>query len=272
MRIERQPAHTLLALSVLAGVGLPAAAQEDVAKQLNNPVADLISVPIQSNFDFNIGSDDGWRNTTNVQPVIPFDLSEDWLVISRTIVPVIHQDDVAGPSGSKTGLGDTVQSAFFSPRKTAKTVLGDVTWGVGPVASLPTSTDRQLGLGAWGLGPTAVALVQKGPWTYGGLTNHLWGLGYTRKRVPDLNNTFLQPFVSYTTPDSWTYSVNAEMNYNWTAKDLSGPLNFGVSKLTKLGSQLVQFQGRVRYWAADTDTSPQDLGFTLSATFVFPEK
>jgi hypothetical protein len=245
---------------------------ENLAKQLNNPVADLISFPIQSNFDFNIGPSDGWRNTNNVQPVIPFSLNDDWNVISRTIVPVVYQDDVAGNSGSQFGLSDTVQSLFFSPKAPTPTSFGSLIWGVGPAAAIPTSTDRLLGLGTFGIGPTGVALFQQGPWTYGALVNHLWGVAETRNNVPDLNNTFVQPFIAYTTPSAWTYSVNAEMNYNWEADDeLSGPINFGVSKLVVIGQQPVSFQGRLRWWAADTPASPEGLGFTFNVTFVFPK-
>ena len=80
----------------------------------------------------------------------------------------------------------------------------------------------------------------------------------------------MQPFVAYA-DGAWTYSVNTELSYNWTASELSGPLTFGVSKLVKFGDQIVQLAARARYWVADTDTSPQDFGFQLQATFVFPE-
>jgi hypothetical protein len=252
-----------------SGTTVPSGA--DVAQQLTNPVANLISFPIQSNFDFNVGPADGFRNTTNVQPVIPIALNEDWNMISRTIVPVIYQDDVAGNSGDQFGLGDTVQSLFFSPEKPYPTPLGGLVWGAGPAVAIPTSTDPLLGAGTLGVGPTAVLLFLEGPWSYGGLANHLWGVEKTRDGPPDLNATFMQPFISYTTPSAWTYSVNSELTYNWETDDLTGPINFGVSKLVKLGEQLISLQGRVRWWVAESRGSPEGLGFTLNATFVFPK-
>ncbi|MBK0399528.1 hypothetical protein H0I76_10020 [Limibaculum sp. M0105] len=251
-----------------------ARADADLAKQLQNPIANLISVPIQSNFDFDLGPADGWRSTTNIQPVIPITLGDDWNMISRTIAPVIYQDDVAGDSGSQFGLGDTLQSLFLSPQKPVKTPMGNLVWGVGPAAQIPTSTDRLLGLGTFGLGPTGVALFQQGPWTYGALLNHVWGVVETRDNLPDLNNTFMQPFIVYTTQSAWSFSVNSELNYNWDAQSgehLAGPINFGVAKLVKIGEQPVQIQGRLRWWAADTPASAEGLGYTVNVTFVFPK-
>lgn len=101
---------------VLGGIAVSAGAQDaDLAKQLSNPVASLVSVPFQFNYDLGFGPDDGQRATLNIQPVIPITLNEDWNLISRTILPIIWQNDIAGPSGEQFGLGDTVQSLFLSP-------------------------------------------------------------------------------------------------------------------------------------------------------------
>ncbi|HBH00195.1 MAG: hypothetical protein JKP98_23555 [Rhodobacteraceae bacterium] len=263
-------AVALLTFALTCASAPSARADEDLAKQLNNPVAALISFPIQSNFDYSVGPNDGWRMNTNIQPVIPFELNKNWNMISRTILPVIYQDDVF-PGQNQFGLSDTTQSLFFSPVAPTKTSLGNLIWGAGPVAEIPTSTDRRLGGGYFGLGPTGVALIQQGPWTYGALANHVWGVTETRSDLPSLNRTFLQPFLAYTTKESWTFSVNGEMTYDWTSDELSGPVNFGIAKVTKIGEQNIQLQGRLRWWAADTETSPEGLGFTVAITFLFPK-
>ena len=181
--------------------------EEQLARQLSNPVASLVSVPLQLNYNDGIGPlDDGEQWVLNVQPVIPFSLNDDWNLISRTIVPVVYQNDLFPGAGSQTGLGDTVQSLFFSPA--APTASGWI-WGVGPVFLVPTGTDDLLTTDKWGAGPTGVVLRQQGQWTYGVLANHLWSFAGNDDRQ-DINATFLQPFVSFTTPTAWTYSLQTE--------------------------------------------------------------
>jgi hypothetical protein len=241
---------------------------QELAKKLANPVASLISVPFQLNYDQDIGSlDDGDRLTLNIQPVIPLTLNEDWNVISRTILPVIEQSDIFPGSGSEFGLGDTVQSVFFSPKE--PTASGWI-WGAGPVLLLPTASDGQLGGDKWGLGPTGVALKQQGPWTYGGLVNHIVSFAGDDARS-DINATFLQPFISYTTPDAWTYSANLETTRDWENEEWSIPLNLGAAKLTKIGSQLVQFQAGVRFYLESTENGPEGVGLRFSFILLYPK-
>ena len=130
---------------------------EDLAKKLTNPVASLISVPVQGNYDWDIGPiDDGERSTVNVQPVIPFSLNEDWNVISRTIVPIINQHDISPDSGDQFGNGDVSQSLFFSPSQpTARGII----WGVGPAILVPTGTDKLLSTKKLGIGEHLTVLV-----------------------------------------------------------------------------------------------------------------
>ena len=114
-------------------------------------------------------------------------------------------------------------------------------------------------------------MFQKSGWTYGGLANHLWGVAETRSSAPDLNNTFLQPFVSYTTKDAWTFGLNAESSYNWTTEDWSVPVNATISKLTSIGAQRVQFTLGGRYWANEPDNGPEGVGVRFQVTFLFPK-
>jgi hypothetical protein len=240
-----------------------------LAKQLSNPVANLVSWPTKLDWDTDIGPEDADRSTYITQPVIPIGLNDDWNIISRTIVTfyVDAESPVEG-GNDETGMGDTLQSFFFSPKKPTASGL---VWGVGPVFGLPTGDDG-LTSDKTSVGPTVVLLKQENGWTVGFLGNHLWDISGDDE-AEDVNSTFLQPFVAYTTKTQTTFSLNSESTYNHEADsgdEWTVPINVTAAQLVKLGDQLTQFLVGYRHYA-ETPSGGPDYGIRLQMTLLFPK-
>jgi hypothetical protein len=240
--------------------------QDDLAKQLANPIASLTSVPLQNNFDFNHGANKGFRYTLNAQPVVPISIGENWNLISRTIVPLAIQHDVVTKGSSQSGLGDVIQSCFFSPKEATK---GGLIWGVGPVFLLPTATNNFLGTEKWGVGPTVVALTVKGKLTYGVLANHIISVAGTETRN-DVNSSFFQPFFTKSFSKGVTVTIASENTANWETSTLNGLIGVYGNKVTSVGKQLLQLGigPKLNY------DNHGNYGFGLRANliFLFPKK
>ena len=237
-----------------------------LAEELQNPIAALISAPFISNFDFGGGPDGkGFRYRLNFQPVIPVSISEDWNLISRTIAPFISQRDMIGTT-SQTGLGDTTQSFFFSPKEPTK--WGGIIWGAGPAFLLPSATDDLLGQEKWGIGPTAVVVKQTGGWTFGMLANHIWSVAGSDHR-DDVSATFLQPVISYTTKTSMTFGLQAESTYDWKLDQWTVPVVASVSQIVRVGKQPISLQLGGKWFAEGPDGTPA-WGIRFAIVLLFP--
>lgn len=243
----------------------------DLAKAAQNPIAAMISVPFQNNTNFNVGPKDRTQNVLNIQPVIPVDLSAEWNLVTRTIIPVISQPEFVPGDGRTDGLGDVQFSAFFSPK--AATASGWI-WGAGVIAQLDTATDDVLGAGKWGLGPTAVALKMDGPWVFGGLINNVWSVAGDDDR-PDVNAMLIQPFVNYNFPDKpgryltfapvITANWEADSDDRWTV-----PVGLGIGQITKWGKQPVNLQAST-YYNVEAPDNGADWQLRLQVQFLFPK-
>ncbi len=259
----------LLSALLLVSAGPAAAADDsetDLAKQTQNPVADLISVPFQSNFYFNTGTKDATVYVLNLQPVIPIKLNADWNLITRTIMPIINQPSLFPHGESAFGMGDINPTLFLSPAKS-----GAFIFGAGPTFTFPTATDRLLGAGKYSLGPAAVALTMQGPWVVGALINNQWSVAGWGHR--DVNQMVIQPFINYNLPDGWYLTSSPVMTANWTARasdQWTVPVGGGVGKLFKIGPLPVntQLQG---FYNADRPKDSSDWQLRFQIQFLFPK-
>jgi hypothetical protein len=242
------------------------ASAEDLAKKTQNPVADMISVPLQSNFNFKTGQNDDLQYILNVQPVIPIKISEEWNMITRTIVPLICQPSLGPGIDSAAGLGDIQLQLFFSPSKPSKFV-----WGVGPIFQFDTATDDVLGQGKWCAGPTAVALVMDGPWVVGALANNIWSFAGDDDRE-DVNQMLVQPFVNYNFKGGWYLTFAPIITANWEADSddrWTVPLGGGAGKVLHFGKLPVNTSLQAYYNVEHPDDGPEwQLRFQVQ--FLFP--
>jgi hypothetical protein len=226
--------------------------EEELAKLAQNPVGNLISVPFQYNANLNYGPDKGTQSILNIQPVVPFQVSDDWNIITRTILPVVWLPTLGPDDPATSGLGDLQLTAFLSPANP-----GEWIWGVGPIMQAPTHTNARLGNDNWGLGPSFVVLhLDKGsPWVYGVLVNNVWSVG-SHGTSSSYNNGLIQPFINYNLPSGAYLTTGPIMTVNWKAdggQQWTVPLGGGVGKIFHLGKLPVNMQVAAYYNVAKPD-------------------
>ena len=244
----------------------PAGDAAELAKKLANPVASLISVPFQNNTDVGIDENNGYKNTLNVQPVIPITLSKNLNLITRYILPIVTQRNITGKNTKQSGLSDAVVSAFFSPSQPKNGLV----WGIGPVFLVPTATNDFLGTKKFGVGPTALVLKQTHGWTIGALANQIWSGAGDEQRT-DVNQMFLQPFLNYNWKSGAGVGLSGEITQNWVASSTTAFIIPSISAVTKLGKQIVSLNIGPRIAVAAPDGSKADFGIRAAVVFVFPK-
>lgn len=246
----------------------PDAATTELARQSQNPVADLISLPLQNNTSFGVGPGNDVANVLNFQPVLPIRLNDDWNVINRVILPTIYAPEFVPGTGDEFGLGDVQYTAFLSPRDT-----GEFVWGVGPVFRFPTATDTRLGAGKWSVGPSIVGVYMKDRWVTGALAQHLFSYAGDSDRR-EVSELLLQPFVNYNLDDGW-YLVSAPIvTANWMAPSgqrWTVPIGGGFGRVFRIGKQPVNasLQG---YYNLEAPDAAGDWTLRFQLTFLFPKR
>ena len=235
-----------------------------LAKETANPLANMISLPVQFNFNFGLGEYNRTQTLINLMPVIPYPLGKKLNVINRIILPVLIQPDVAEESGSTFGLGDINYSMFFTPQKAGKLI-----WGIGPALNIPTRTNNLLGSPEFGIGPSIIALTMPGNWAIGLTANNVWSYSNS-----NLSALFSQVFVVYTFPSAFFVQMMPTITANWNAPEgqqWSIPLGANMGKVVMFGKQPVKFIGGGSYYVVSPDNGPTWQLF-FQTVFLFPKK
>ena len=267
--------HTKIISSALL-MGLLASTQTlsagdntELAKKAQNPISNMISLPLQDNTEFNIGPDNDIKNTLNIQPVVPLSLGEDWNLINRVIMPVVSSPDVlTGENGYTNGIGDTTYTGYFSPKEPTS---GGLIWGVGPAVLMPTATPDALGADKWAAGPSIVLLTMKSKWVYGLTLTNVWSFAGSGDQ--DINLMTFQYFINYNFSDGWYASSAPIITANWEADDAHRwmvPFGLGGGKIFKVGSQAMNFQLHAYYNAITPDDYGSEFSTRVQLQFLFP--
>lgn len=239
----------------------------ELAKKLANPVANLISVPIQYTWTNGIGPAEADQSKFIVQPVTPVSINNDWNLIIRTIMPLyIDQQSPTIGGQDVSGTGDILQSFFFSPKALTK---GGWVWAVGPVFNYATATNDTLGSGKWSAGPTALVLKQEQGTTYGLLANQLWSFAGSGNQA-NVNAMFLQPFLAHTTKKYTTFGINTQSIYNWESNEWTVPIYLNVAQLVKIHKKPVSFQLSYINYVETPEYGP-DWGMQFTITLMYPK-
>jgi len=263
-------AFLIALLAILPGASKTHAADaesdSELAKQTQNPVANLISVPFQNNTYFDAGPYHRTANALLIEPVIPFKLDDDWLLITRTIVPLLYQPRISPSQGETFGLGDMEPQFYLSPAHP-----GSIIWGFGPELVLPTATDKTLGVRRFGGGPAAVALTIQGPVVAGALVNNVW-TGYQDGRR--INEMTLNPFFFYNLRRGWYLCSSPVITADWDSESRNiwtVPVGGGIGRLFKIGGQSINARVQGLYNVSRPDYAPSwQLQFQIQ--FLFPTK
>jgi opacity protein-like surface antigen len=244
---------------------------QSLAKAAQNPIADLISVPFQNNANFGVGPFNRTQDVLNIEPVVPMHLGNDWIVISRTIVPLTSQPDAVFDS-STYGIGDTSESLILSP---ADSGIKDFSWGFGPILTAPTASDAILGTGKLLLGPEAVIIYTPGHWVLGALASNSWSIAGDPLRN-SVNFFSAQPFINYNIPDGqgWYLVTSPIITADWMAPSSQRwtvPVGGGVGRVFKAAGQAFNASAQVFYNVERSDSTPGNWQFRFQVALLFPQ-
>jgi hypothetical protein len=221
-----------------AAPALQASEAQELAEKSQNPVGNIISLPFEYNYDFDVGPEEGDVQVLNLKPVYPMNFGK-YNLINRLVVPLSHQEERIPGEGSKNGLGNITYQAFVSPAQPGKVI-----WGLGPAVILPTRTDNRFGPEKWSVGPAAVVLAKPGNWLVGALVQHFWSFAGDDDDN-NVNLTSFQYFINYNFPSGWYLTSTPTNTANWDADSSDRytiPVGGGIGKLVRFGKQPVDIK------------------------------
>lgn len=246
-------------------------AKPNLAQEANNPIANMISLPLQLNANYGVGPRDQNQNILTVQPVIPFELNDDWLLVTRWILPIVDQPDFDKGNGRVDGIGDLNAAFFFSPSSNITGFSDELVVGFGPGIQAPTASDSQLGSDdKWGLGPTALAVYTSGNWVVGALVSNTWSMG---DGGDEINAFLFEPFVTYNFTEEWYVIVDPVITADWNASSSQRwvvPVGGGVGKVFNIGKQAANTNLQA-YWNASDTTYGPDWNLVVTFQLLFPK-
>lgn len=266
-------AIVLAVMAMLCSAVLPTQAQQEnseIAKEAQNPIANVISVPVENDFDPQTGFHKDDSYVMEMKPVVPIHLSNDWILITRTIIPVIQVPDLTPGIKGTAGLGDIQESLFLSPTKAGP---GGIIWGAGPAISYPTATESILGTKKLSVGPNVVALKIQGHWLFGTLAQNLWSVEGPSAR-PDVNQMLVQPFVNYNMRHGWYLTSSPIITANWEVRPgqrWTVPVGGGVGRIVHFGKMPVSIYSQL-FRDVERPDGTTHWSARFDMTFLFPKK
>jgi len=242
------------------------ARESELARRSQNPVEDMVSIPVEENLDYGIGANDRAQSTLKIEPRIPAHVLPSWNIVTRTIIPIVYKPDAMATTGGSSGLGD-VNPTFF----VTQAHPGPVIWGVGPDVVLPTATQTSLGAGKWSVGPSVALVVKPRRWTLGFIASNVWSFAGQSGRS-SVDKGSLQYFIHYNLANGWSVKTSPTMTAEW--EKASGdvwtiPVGGGVAKVFALGKLAINASLAGYGYAAKPSDGP-DWQLRCEASFLFP--
>jgi hypothetical protein len=236
---------------------------QELAKAKHNPFAEQITVPFELSSSLDVGPGNGTAGGLNVQPTIPFSLSEDWKLITRPSLSLLMTEQ----PHRKLGLGDIELPTYLTPGLCDKWV-----WGIGPDLQAPTATEHELGTGKWSAGPALGLVYMSGPWVNGILASHLWSFAGESDR-DDVSQSTFEPVISYNFDNGWYVDFDSTITADWNApsdKRWTVPVGLDAGRAFQIGKRSVSVQFGTYYNVERAEGAGKWL-VRLQVSLIFPK-